>query len=193
MAIDETIFQWINNLAGRIGPIDWLLKGIANDYFIIVSFCLVLILLWFGTRDVEQRQADQKGVICALPSLGVAQAFVVLSNAFYFRLRPFDVLPDVNLLFYEPTDSSFPSNSAAVVFAIAFAVLLYNRRAGIILLALSVLFGFSRIYIGIHFPLDILASVAIGLITSLFFHYIIKALEPWPSRLLEIMRIFYLA
>jgi undecaprenyl-diphosphatase len=193
MAVDEAVFRWINNLAGNVWFIDEVLKGIANDYVIIVGFCLLLLVLWFGTKDINQREANQKAVICALPSLGVAQAFVSISNAFYFRIRPFYTLSNVNLLFYEPTDSSFPSNAAAIVFAIAFAIFLTNRRAGSVFLTLAIIYGFSRIYVGIHYPLDILTSVAIGFVTACLFHYIIKFIEPWPSRLIHLIRYIYLA
>lgn len=191
-AIDETLFQWINGLAGRLAFFDELFKGIANDYFILVSSCLVLLALWFGTRRVEQRQVNQKAVIYAAASMGVAQGFVALSNLFYFRPRPFTELP-TNLLFYPPTDSSFPSNSTAIISAIAIAIFLADRRAGTLLLLLALLHGFSRIYVGVHYPFDVLAAVVIAALTAFCFSRVIKILEPWPSRLLELMRNIYLA
>jgi undecaprenyl-diphosphatase len=193
MAVDETVFLWINNLAGRVWLIDEFFKGIANDYVIIVGLCLLMIAVWFGTREPERREANQKAVICAMPSLGIAQSLVVLSNHFYFRIRPFNALPDVNLLFYHPTDSSFPSNSAAIVFAISFAIFLANRKAGAVFLTLAILHAFARVYVGIHYPLDVLTSAAIGFVTALCFHYLIKAIEPWPSRFIEFIRNLYLA
>lgn len=192
MSPDETLFLWINGLAGRLFPLDELLKGIANDYFIIVSSCLVLLALWFGTRDIRQREANQKAVICASGSLGIANGIVKICNCFYFRPRPFTELP-VNLLFYQPTDSSFPANSTAVVFAIAIAVFLADRKAGSLLLFLAFLFGFARIYVGVHYPSDILGGAAIGAATAFLIFRLIRFLEPWPSKFLKLVRKFYLA
>lgn len=193
MSVDETLFLWINGLAGKLLLLDEFLKGIANDYLIIVSSCLVLLALWFGTREIHQREENQKAIICASASLGIATGLVYLmSNALYFHSRPFAEFP-INLLFYQPTDPSFPSNSAAVVFAIAVAILLADRKAGAFLLFLAFLHGFSRIYVGIHYPSDVLAGAAIGALTAFLIFRLIKLLEPWPSRLLGLIRRFYLA
>ena len=78
-------------------------------------------------------------------------------NMFYFRPRPFVEL-DVNLLFYQPTDSSFPANSAAAAFGIAFGIWGVNRRLGWFAIAVAGLYGLARVYVGVHYPLDILAG-----------------------------------
>jgi undecaprenyl-diphosphatase len=146
IAFDENLFLWINGLAGNVAFVDEFFKGIANDYFFIVSACLVLLFLWFGTRGTGQRETNQRGVIVAAAGLWIAQVFVTLTNSVLTRPRPFDELP-TNLLFYQPTDSSFPSNSAAVIFAIAVAIFLVNRRAGAVLFGLAIIHSFSRIYV----------------------------------------------
>ncbi len=192
MSVDETLFLWINGLAGKLPLLDEFLKGIANDYFFIVSSCLVLLALWFGTREIHQRVENQKAIIGALVSLGIATGIVRIFNLFYFSPRPFTQLP-TNLLFYQPTDPSFPSHSTAIVFAIAIAILLADRKAGIFLLFLAFLLGFSRIYVGVHYPSDVLGGAAIGAATAFLIFRLIKLLEPWPSRLLGLIRRFYLA
>jgi undecaprenyl-diphosphatase len=192
IAFDENLFLWINGLAGNIAFVDEFFKGIANDYFFIVSACLVLLFLWFGTRGTSQREKNQLGVIVASAGLGIAQAFVELTNSILNRPRPFTELP-TNLLFYQPTDPSFPSNSAAVIFAIAVAIFLVNRRVGAVLFGLAILHSFSRIYVGIHYPLDILGGAAMGTLAALLIFGLIKLLGPWPGRLLKLLRSFYLA
>ena len=192
MSVDETLFLWINGLAGKFPILDEFLKGTANDYFFIVSACLVLLALWFGTREIHQREENQKAVIGASISLGIATGIVRIFNLFYVSPRPFTQLP-TNLLFYQPTDPSFPSQSTAVIFAIAVAILLADRKAGAFLLFLAFLHGFSRIYVGVHYPSDILGGAAIGAATAFLVFRLIKLLEPWPSRLLGLIRRFYLA
>ena len=192
ITIDENIFLWINGLAGHFAPLDWLMKGIANDYFILVSSCLVLLALWVWGSGIYWRDKNQKAVICASISLGLAQGFVGICNALLFRERPFTELP-TNLLFYQPTDSSFPSNSVAVAFAVAFAIFLANRKAGSFLLILACLHAFSRVYVGIHYPSDVLAGAAMGVLIAFVVTKIIRVLETWVNLAMNLARKLYLA
>ena len=192
IALDETLFLWINGLAGNVAFVDEFFKGIANDYFFIISACLIMLALWFGTREAGRRERNQRGVIVASAGLGITQGLVTMINSVLTRPRPFAELP-TNLLFYQPTDSSFPANSTAIIFAIAVAIFLVNRRAGAVLFGLALLHSFSRIYVGIHYPLDIMGGVALGTLVALLVFGLLKLLGPWPGRLLKLLRSFYLA
>jgi undecaprenyl-diphosphatase len=192
---DTSVFLWINGLSGHVTAIDEFFKGVANDYFAIIAGSLVLVWLWFATRDSVQREKNQRAVLTAMISIGIASALIVLSNHYYFRTRPFDNLPagSVNLLFYRPTDSSFPSNLAAVLFALAIAVFTKNKKYGSWLLALAVLVGFGRIYMGIHYPLDILGGAAVGAVATFISIGIMWIVKPLADLILKIIRILYLA
>ncbi|MFC1846886.1 phosphatase PAP2 family protein [Chloroflexota bacterium] len=192
LTVDENVFLWINGLSGHFAPLDWLLQRIANDYFILVGLCLVLLALWLWGGGAEQRDKNQRAVICASISLGIAQGFVSICNLFCFRTRPFDVLP-TNLLFYQPTDSSFPSNSVTVLFAAAFAIFLVNRKAGGFMLALAGLHAFSRVYVGIHYPLDVLAGAAMGTAIAFLVTLAIRALKKQLDFVMRLARLLYLA
>jgi len=162
--IDTILFQYINGLAGKIPVIDVFFKGFSNDYFAAITCCLILIWLWFGTRDPARRDINQRAVLVAAISIGLTNALVAISNAVYFRTRPFDILPlqEMHLLFYRPTDPSFPSNLAAVLFAIAVPVFLKNKSWGTVLLVIATLAGFGRVFMGIHYPFDILGGAFVG-------------------------------
>jgi undecaprenyl-diphosphatase len=192
---DTSVFLWINGLSGHVGVIDEFFKGIANDYFAVITVSLVLVWLWFAARDSTQREKNQRIVLLAMVTIGIASALMALSNHFYFRTRPFNSLPpgSVNLLFYRPTDSSFPSNYAAVLFALAIAVFVKNRKYGAWLLVLAVISGFGRIYIGIHYPLDILGGAAVGLVATFISVGIMWIVKPLADLILKITRALYLA
>jgi len=192
---DTSVFLWINGLAGKVTVFDEFFKGIANDYFALITGCLVLIWLWFATRDVVQREKNQRAVLWAMASIGIVCAMMMLINNNYFKLRPFDVLPgdSINLLFYKPTDSSFPSNIAAVIFALAIPIFIKNKRYGSWLLALAILTGFGRIYIGVHFPLDVVSGAALGALASFISLGILRIIKPLPDFVLKILHILYLA
>jgi undecaprenyl-diphosphatase len=192
---DTSVFLWINGLAGKVTVIDEFFKGVANDYFAVVTSCLVLIWLWFAARDVAQREKDQRTVMMAMISIGIVSGLMLLCNHYYFRTRPFDNLPasSIHLLFYKPTDSSFPSNLAAVLFAIAVAVCLKNRKYGYWLLGLATLSSFGRVYVGVHYPLDILGGAALGTLSAFISSGIIRIIKPLPDLILKVARILTLA
>ncbi len=189
---DQSLFLWINGLSGKSPVIDNIFSAIANDYFAIILGCMVMMALWTGTRNPQKRRHIQKGVMVASSSLGTAQGMVEIINNFWQRPRPFQEL-DVNLLFYPPTDPSFPSNSASVLFAMAWGIFLYDRKAGSVLLAIAAVMSFSRIYVGIHYPLDIAGGIALGLLVALFFTALFKLLDPLVNRIIDLLRSFYLA
>ena len=189
---DESVFLWINGLGGHSSVIDNIFSAIANDYFVIILSCMILILLWTGTRNPDKRRHIQKGIMVATSSLGISQLAVNFINDIWVRPRPFETL-DVNLLFYPPTDPSFPSNSASVLFALSWGIFIYDRKAGSIMLAISTIMSFSRIYVGIHYPLDILGGAALALVIALFFTVVFRLLDPIVNRVIDLLRFFFLA
>lgn len=72
----------------------------------------------------------------------------------------------VGILIPSKRDSSFPSKHTLLVFAISTSIFLYERVLGSIMMVLSALTGFSRIWIGHHFLSDIIGSAFIGIMTS---------------------------
>jgi undecaprenyl-diphosphatase len=191
---DTSVFLAINGLAGHIRFFDELLKGIASDYFLPVVACLIVVALWFTARD-QFRRLQQETIIASISAVGISNGMVALFNNYYFRIRPFYVLPEsqVNLLFYKPTDSSFPSNFTTMLFALAVPILFQNRKMGLILLAIALGGGFSRVYVGIHYPLDVLTGAGLGIFTGVFAYGLVKLLRPLIDLVLWVMRKLYIA
>ena len=209
MSIDVRIFEWVNGLGGHIAVIDRLFSGLADDYFMIIAMCLVLVGMWFGTSKHEERKRNQLAVLKAMASLGIASGFVAWCNYIFVtregmpgtwlhqvfnRPRPFVELgSSVIHGFYSPTDPSFPSNLAAVVFALAIAVWLMNKRMGTWLLAMAFVACFARIYVGIHFPSDILGGIAFAVAGVAVTYFLFWAFSPLVRLLLSILSALYLA
>ena len=166
---DETLFLWINGFVGAVPVVDAAAELAASDYLTPAILAFALIVAWFAERDAELRVRQQVGALVALSSMGLSGLVVFIANMFYFRPRPFAEL-DVNLLFYEPTDSSFPANSAAAAFGIAFGIWGVNRRIGWFAVGVAGSYGLARVYAGVHYPLDILAgaSIAAGVTFAVF-------------------------
>jgi undecaprenyl-diphosphatase len=192
MSLDLQLFQLINNLAGRNDILDGLARLLVNEYFLTTTMALILLIFWFEGQDRDRRERNQSAILRALVALFVANIILKLCNLIYFRPRPFDS-HEVNLLFYQPWDSSFPSNPATVGFSVATAVWLYTRRLGALLLVLATLFGLSRIYCGVHYPSDVIAGALLGALSA---YLVVRKggfIDPVISLIIRTGRRLYLA
>jgi undecaprenyl-diphosphatase len=164
-SLDYALFQLVNGLAGQVPTSDRLAQLLVNDYFLTTLMSLLLVALWFSGFTDGERERNQLAVLRAIISLLLTNVLLKACNLAYFRPRPF-TYHEVNLLFYHPSDSSLPSNPAAVGFALAMAVWLHNRRAGNLLFVLATLFAISRVYCGVHYPLDVITGAGLGSLTA---------------------------
>ncbi len=78
------------------------------------------------------------------------------------RIRPFDIQTGIQLLIEKPHDYSFPSGHTQASFATATAVFFKDKRWGIGALVLAGMIAFSRMYLFVHYPTDILAGILFG-------------------------------
>jgi undecaprenyl-diphosphatase len=165
MTIDWNLLSLLNGLAGRSAAFDLIVRLLVNDYAITTALVVVTFGLWFFGVTAEERERNQRGVLMAGASLIVANLFVKGLNLVYYRPRPF-AGHDLQLLFYHPSDSSFPSNPASVGFCIATAVWFFNRTAGWALYVLAGLLGLARLIGGVHYPSDVLGGALIGTLSA---------------------------
>ena len=192
--LDEKLFFLINGLAGKSEAADWFMKLVVGEYFIPVAMVMVLVVMWFLGKDAQGRGRNQRAVWTALIGVGFASAAVALSNHFFDRLRPFEAYPgDVTLLFYPPTDPSFPSNSAAVGFAFGMGAWFGSRKAALAIFILAIIWTFALVYCGVHYPLDIVGGAVIGVFCSFLALGFLRLIEPLAKWCLDIIRLFYLA
>ena len=189
---DEKVFLWLNGIAGEFSVLDRVIRWAVSDYLIPVSLALGLILLWFSGSDRTSRQRQQIGVFVALSSMAISSLAVFIVNALYFRPRPFLDL-DVTLLFYQPTDSSFPANPIAATFGIAAGVWGVNRRAGTFFLLGAGFYALARVLAGVHYPSDVIAGALIGIVVALLVFKIRDLLGPVLIWVIKGARILCLA
>ena len=94
------------------------------------------------------------------------------------RSRPFEAVQDVRVVGARPATLSFPSGHAASAFAGAFVTTMMVRRGRAALWALAVLIACSRIYIGVHYPIDVAAGALVGLAVAV----LVTGGRAWYSR-----------
>lgn len=177
--IDQNIFLFINSFVGKSEIIDSTAKLLVNEYFLPTILSIILFSFWFYWR--EDRDIKQRSVLLGVLSVTLGSMVLVsLINFFIQRPRPFDVL-DVNLLFYKPTDPSFPSNATVVIFALALSIFSADKKIGLVALILASIYGFLRVFVGVHFPLDVLVGAFIGIVS-------VVVLKKFDVYLMEVVR-----
>jgi undecaprenyl-diphosphatase len=182
------MYLWVNRHVVGVHPaLDALIGLLVNEYFVPVGLSLGLLFLWFGGRGALERDRWQGAVTAAALAVALANICIKLLNLVYYRDRPFKSLP-AELLFYEPTDSSFPSNAVAVGAAIATAVWLRERRFGSLFWALALLLAPARLGAGVHYPSDILGGALFGILAAVVADRAVRLLWPWLSRFVGALR-----
>ena len=189
---DLSLSLAINRYVGKLEMIDSLMAILASDYFFPVIFALFMVGIWFNGSEQKERVVNQYIVIFSVISLAFVNWVVFVVNAYLFRSRPFEN-DQITLIYYEATDSSFPSNALAVLFAISISTLIVNQRYGSVLLFLSIVYGISRIYVGIHYPLDIFSALILGATIAGIVWYIGKLIYPIPLTIIKLFRVVLLA
>lgn len=154
--MDETLFRIINNLASHSVVLDWIGVFFASG---LIWVMMALLVFFVAIR----KQQVMVFFIAAAAGLG-AWAFNQLISLVYFRMRPFAALSDMHqLIAKEAMEKGFPSDHTAIAFAVATAVFLVNRKWGIIMFVLAVFVALGRVFVGVHYPLDVLAGAIVGI------------------------------
>ena len=90
------------------------------------------------------------------------------------RTRPYDLIEGIELIIAKPTDFSFPSGHSSASFAASVAIFANNKKYGAFAVALAFLIAFSRLYLYVHFPSDVLAGILLGSFCGILGYYITK-------------------
>jgi len=90
------------------------------------------------------------------------------------RTRPFDIASAAELLIEPPRDYSFPSGHTSSSFAASTAVFVHKKKVGAFMYVLSAFIAFSRLYLYVHYPTDVLCGVFIGVAAGMTSAWIVR-------------------
>lgn len=167
--MDLYLFHQINQFVGRWCWLNNLGIFFAEYFGYVLVFCLFLFL-------VVKFKKHWKMVLQALISAVLARFVIVeLIRWVWQRPRPF-IDNNVNLLLTHNA-SAFPSGHAAFFFGLSTIVFLYNKKIGALFFAGSILISLARIFVGIHWPSDILAGAVVGILSGLLIYKVSKKLK----------------
>lgn len=161
---DQTFFHAINQFAGHSSIVDNIMIFLAQ--YALELYAIMFVIAWFAMpkTDIENRHS----LLVAGISGVIALLLNVLIASVWYRPRPFVASPDTTTrLIPHAADASFPSDHTSGSFAFAFAAMGKNKKwLSVTFTILAILVLVSRIYCGVHYPTDVLASVVVGFIAS---------------------------
>lgn len=127
--------------------------GDAGIIWILISFALLI-----------SRKHRKTGIILIMAMVIDAVLCNGIIKPLIGRMRPFEWNADITLLITPPKDASFPSGHTAISFAVVMVLYLRKERYWYLALILAILIAFSRMYLYVHFPTDILGGCVLGVL-----------------------------
>jgi len=161
-SLDYEAFHVINNLASSLSWLNPIIIFFAE--YAIFALAVLMILLWVAKPHMR------KTLIAAFIAFVLAAILAKISGQFFSHPQPFanpDLAP-VHQLISKKIGNAFPSDHTAAAFAVCVTLFIGSKAKGKFLyIILALLMGISRIWVGVHYPSDVLAGILIGTLTAL--------------------------
>lgn len=159
---DGQLLLWLREMVCHPALDDGMrfISKLGNDGMIWIVIGVLFLLMGLKKRDWVRN-----GLLLLFSLLADLLLCNMLLKPLFDRTRPYYVLG------YEPLiapvgDPSFPSGHTAVSFAAATAIYAINKKWGIAAYIFAAVMGFSRLYLGVHFPLDVLGGAVVGVVAA---------------------------
>ncbi|MEU2333289.1 phosphatase PAP2 family protein [Streptomyces sp. NPDC006654] len=135
-----------------------------GEYGLLVAMVLLVVWCWWTVR--RRGNEDAPATLAALVWAPLAAALAVLVNVpirgFVERPRPFLTHQGLDVLVSGKTDYSFVSDHATITMAMGVGLFVAHRRFGLVGIVLALAEGFCRVYMGVHYPTDVVGGFALG-------------------------------
>ncbi|MEU2077440.1 phosphatase PAP2 family protein [Streptomyces sp. NPDC013489] len=167
---DVSLLYDINGLAKAAPPWFDRVMGFVGEYGIMLAMVLVVLWCWWSVRR-RGTPADSvsavAGLVWAPLAAGVALLVNIPIRGFVERPRPFRDHQGLEVLVAGKTDFSFVSDHATLAMALGVGVFVAHRRFGLVAIGLALAEGFARVYMGVHYPTDVIGGFALGTAVAL--------------------------
>lgn len=167
--MDNASFFLIFNLSRKWPLLDTFMIFITN-YVIYLIFLLIFFLA------VKGKVKERKALVLTILAIPIAILLIKFIHLFVNEPRPFVTFNFQPLTDNKP-DPSFPSRHATIMAVIAFSYTYFKSKWALLFIILMILIGISRIYIGVHYPIDILGGFMVGIISLSLAHFFGKRLR----------------
>jgi undecaprenyl-diphosphatase len=149
-----------------------------GEYGLLLAMVLLVLWCWWSVR--RRGAEDAASSVAALVWAPLAAAVAVLVNVpirgFVERPRPFLDHQGLDVLVAGKTDYSFVSDHATITMALGVGLFVANRKFGLVGIGLALLEGFCRVYMGVHYPTDVVGGFALGTAVALLLSPVAMAL-----------------
>ena len=170
----------INAAAGHNAFLD--LFGVLLAKYAPEIWALIFIIMWFWPpyRRTRARRAVIYAVVAGVAALLLN---VLIAHIAPFRPRPFVLEPhQVHALITHARDSSFPSDHAAGSFGFAMGLAFAGATDGVLAFILALLIAWARVFVGVHWPTDVMMGGLVGIVAGLLILSLRRRLD-WLVRL----------
>ncbi|OEV06021.1 phosphatase PAP2 family protein [Streptomyces oceani] len=167
---DVDLLYDINGLAKDAPGWSDLVMEYVGEYGTIVALMVLGLWAWWSVRRLPTREAAVSGgaaLIWTPLAAGVTLLVNIPIRHLVERPRPFLDHDGLEVLVHGKEDFSFVSDHAAMAMALAVGLFVVNRRFGLIGIAVAVVAGFCRVYMGVHYPTDVIGGLALGTAVAL--------------------------
>ena len=167
--IESEFLLWVQSWRqGRLNKIICPITHLADGGAMWIAVALLLLIVGY-VRMKKGRGTDmlRVGAMCAAAMLLTLLVVNVLIKPLAARTRPYDAIDGLVSLVGRESDFSFPSGHSANSFSCAWAIFRSTKKKyGIPALILAALISLSRLYVGVHYPSDVICGVIIGIAMS---------------------------
>ena len=167
--LNYDIFRMVNDLGKQVTYLNDVVAFIAE--YMVFFLALSVIIFWF-TRKRQNRMM----VICALTAFVISEVIGKIVGMLYSHHQPFAELSNVNQLIEHEVDNSFPSDHTILFFSVCLTFWLFKKKHGFLWILLAFCVGLSRIWVGVHYPVDIIVAAVIGSTLSIIVYQVIPRL-----------------
>ncbi|WP_035283655.1 MULTISPECIES: phosphatase PAP2 family protein [unclassified Clostridium] len=175
------LFRVINDLANKSAVLDKIMIFFSEDVpYIFMAIIAIVFILGMTKKNCSYRKVAVNTFIITVVNLILS--FII--GGVYYVDRPF-VHNKVNLLFPHVQDASFPSDHATGTMSIALGIKKYNKILSTILTITSIIVGFSRVYVGHHYPMDVIGAYIMVWTTSYIYNLKLRSKVDYLYEVIE--------
>ena len=178
------LFSLVNDGAGYYTALDFIFVLLTSYIMYTVFFVLAIYIGIYTPLKMPKGKLRYQSLMRAIEITVALLSTWMLTKIIKIAIahpRPFEVFTDITVLAPIQGGTSFPSGHSSLTMALATAVFFYYPRLGKLLIVFAFMVGLSRIFVGVHYPLDVGAGLLLGYIIAKCIHTVFSFVKIAPN------------